>query len=325
VVKTLHRYIKNTDFQYAGFKYTGGFLVTLCLLVSQFLLSGCGSEIELHSKLDAEQSVEVLVALNRAGIQASRARTSSGRNESYSVSVPSANYQSALEVLHEYGLPGKQRDSVNEMLSPQGLFPSSPELSGLRVDHVLALEIERLLEGMPGIASAKVIVRSRSLQGQRRIFGNTENSSVSLLIRYSAVGKSQLPFSVEEVKKIVMKAVPNLVEDNISISASKINVGSLFSDDALTNGQLRKVSPFAFRVPQQDYMRAKYQLVGILLLICFAGILLGSVVGAILMRRSIVRRINSAAFNEGSLFLEASVESNSGNQEKLLPEGRDNA
>lgn len=300
------------------------FLIFLvyCLILG---LSACGNEVELHSKLDAEQSVEVLVALNRAGIQASRESVSSGRNESYRVLVPSANYQSALEVLHEFGLPSKNKESVDQLLNPRGLFPSSPELSGLRVDHVLALEIERLLEGMPGIASAKVIVRSRSLEANPRMFKRNENASASLLIRYSALGKSQLPFSIEEVKKIVLKAVPDLLAENISISVSKIKVGSNFSDEALQSGQLRKVSPFAFRVPEQDYLRAKYQLIGILLLICFAGILLGSVVGAILMRRSIVRRINNSTFNDGSLFLEASLESSAGSKEKLLPEGRENA
>jgi len=300
---------------------------TFCCLVVLLLgmtLSGCGSDVELHSKLSADQSVEMLVALGRAGIEAERERTSSGRNEIFSVSVPRSNYQSALEVIHEYGLPSKSKENVEQLIKPGGLFPSSPQMSGLRIDHVHALEIERLLEDLTGVDSAKVIVRSQSVARNSRRSSDFK-ASASVLLRYSSGNDSQLPFSISEVQKIVSKSVPGILKDNISITTSKLTLGSSMREGAVSPGNLKRISPFAFRVPQQDYLRAKYQLVGILLLICFAGILLGWATGSILTRRKIIHRFNNSGFSEGSLFLETSSDSKNKAESPLLTDGESDA
>lgn len=293
------------------------------LFLSAFLISGCNSDVELHSKLNADQSVEMLVALGRSGIQGKREGVSSGRSEVYRVTVPSLSYQDALEVIHEYGLPSKSEQEVDELIKPGGLFPSSPQMSGLRIDHVHALEIERLLEDLAGVDSAKVIVRSQSI-GLRGRRSSDIKASASILIRYSSGRESQLPFSVPEVTNIVLKAVPGISEENISITTSKLVVGNAVRQSGAAVGNLKRVSPFAFRVPEQDYLRAKYQLVGILLLICFAGILLGWATGSILTRRRIVSSFNNSSFAEGSLFLEANADTKQ-NKANLITEGEDGA
>lgn len=245
------------------------------------LLSACDSGKELLPNLDSHQSVEVVVALNRAGIFSDRRQTSTGKNTNYSVYVQKSDYAHALEILHEYELPRQKSNELEQLLNTSSLMSS--ELATLRVNRALSLEIERILSDLPGVVTAKALVHNSSVA--RSLFEEKSKPSASILIKYFSDQPSKLPFDKETIIQVILKSIPEISQEQISLNLVKVEPPTSWLNSDNLSKRLRYLRPFAFRVPQEDLTRAKYQLVGVLLLICFAGFLLGGVSFLVWIRR----------------------------------------
>ena len=276
-------------------------------------ISGCmSSGDELLADVDGKQSIEVIVALNRAGIRAERSKAT-GRGERYIVKVGSADYGRAMQVLHDFQLPSRDEETLEELTAPKGFVPNSRELSGLRLDHALALEVERLLSALPGVAEARVVVRS-NLVSQ-----DVASAKASVVIRYLSPSGT-VPFGIEEVKKIVVQIVPGITSDGIEVVPSRLIIPGVAASSMLEGaiqgdgeGELAPLSPFLpfmFKVATGERERALWQLGGMLVMFSCAGGIIGAYFGIRVMR-GLSKRRASKGEKRNSFFLEASVKADS--------------
>ena len=283
-----------------GMKLNQYYLLCCCL----FLLSACNSLQEIATSLDAKQSVEMVVALNRAGVQASREQVGSGRSVTYRVLVSPVESSKALEVLHEYGLPRTIDDSLEEITRPRGFVPNTPQLAQLRLDHALELRVERALLSLPGVVEARVVVQSDT---KTNVLGSTSSErGVSVVIRFiSSEARSLVPNI--DVQELVAQAVPGVSSENVEIRSITAQV----PQGVIAGSSLVQLKPFSFRVPVAERGTAGIQILVMFGAFCIAGLFIG--IGwssRINARRR--RRLRTALSNEGgrSMFLEASLQEN---------------
>jgi type III secretion protein J len=115
--------------------------------------AGCGVGL-LHG-LDEAQANEVVAALDRAGIAADKAGDDAqGR---WKVVVPRGEMARAVAVLEARSLPRRPVKGVAEAFADGagGLFPSAAA-ERARLEASLAADLERTLERLPGVRTARV-------------------------------------------------------------------------------------------------------------------------------------------------------------------------
>lgn len=260
------------------------FWAIFCSIYLSLLLAGCSEQQELASNLDTHQSIEIVVALKGVGISSSRERTSAGRDSRYTVSVSPSEYLRALQVMHEYRLPSEQNERFNEITAVQGLTPNSPEMNRLRMDRALGLEAERVLSGLPGVMDVKAVVRTnpQSSVEDSRPGGLQAVPSVAVVIRYLSPS-GNIPFSVDEVRKIVSKTVPGADADSIMVNTARVffaGASPLEGESGEKNSEAAfiQLRPFPFRVVPSERMKAYAQIGTLFLGATLAGIILGAAV-----------------------------------------------
>ena len=185
------------------------------------LVCGCQAAKELPGRMDRRQAIEAVVTLGHAHISAELERTSAGKEEQYTVQVPSRDYLRALELMNQAGLPRPAERDIELLTRPQGFAPASPELADLRLDLTLEWRLERLLNALPGVVDARVLLRAH-LNGaepkRREVDGRP---SASVMLRYiSSTGN--LPFALNEVKEVVSHAVPGIQPEDVMINTSRV-------------------------------------------------------------------------------------------------------
>jgi len=228
-------------------------LVTLLLCFIVPLLSGCGSS-PVADDLGQREANKIVAILGEHGIDASteKGRGSKGR---YSVVVPSGEFGAAVALLTKFNLPAERGASFEELMAPSGILPASADVENLRMDRAIASEVEQLLLGFEGISAASVVVRSHSV-----VRGAAP--SVSIVIQMSTESLNQ-----PAIYELVMKSVPGVQREGISLSASSgpSRVGS-------SNGQgVDPLVPFLkfWRVPWSEYNSLAYLLIGVMALVAF--------------------------------------------------------
>ena len=236
------------------------------LLLLVFLAVGCTDELLLEN-LSTKQSIEVLIRLQEAGVNATRVR-SSGRGEKYSVNVSSTDISRALKIVHELGLPKKQDSSLEELTKPKGFVPNSKEISSVRLDRVLSLEVERIIEAFPGVIEAKAVVRS-SFPVTRNKFEKNKSSSASIVIRYESETNKQ-PFTDDEIKEVVSKAVPGLDSERITLNTNRVFLELPSRQDGYV-----KMWPFSFEVKADSKRSVGVELAVGLILAVVCGLIAG--------------------------------------------------
>ena len=271
--------------------------VTAASLSLVLLLSACDQRAEILTDLDTRQSIEVGVALYRSGIQAARERASKGRDERYSIYVSQSDYPRALQVLHEYRLPGDRLQSIEELTEPKGFVPNGRELTNVRLDYALSLSIERLLSALPGVVEVRAVIRSNLLSGIDQT--SSGNPSASVVIRYQSPS-GVLPFSLEEAKEIVRKAVPGSTAEAVSITTTRVILSGDFipegvPDPSAIGVPLSSLAPFLFKVSPGEQQRALRQVLIFVLVSTLSGGVIGLWIG---LRGS--RRRRGAKSNRGS-------------------------
>ena len=258
------------------------------LVILLLFLSGC-LERTLESGLDSKQSIEILDRLYRQGIQAEREEESSGRNKLYRVLVQDSDYGNAVRVLSTWGLPRGPQKSFEELIEQKGFVPGSKEMSALRLDYALSVQVEDLLKLFPGVVDAKALVRSKT---------ENENSSVSVALQYySPSGK--LLFDEREIKEVVAQAVPSLSADRVKLTTTRVFIPD--GNGSLGNSEARRLAPFSFRVLNEDSRTARIQLLILALSIAICGVILGHLGGRALRSKHTRRKTLNAPKKQGLL------------------------
>jgi len=175
-----------------------------CLWIAVVLLLGCSAAIE-HG-LDEPAANDVVTALERAGIAASKNRDDSN-GDGFVVSVAKADVVRSMELLHSLGLPRGRRAGFGEVYKQTSLLPTPTEERAKYVE-ALSGEIAKTLETVEGVASARVHLvlpepDPLAMDGKPRVA-----AQAAVLIKTRA--DRAPPISESEVRKLVSGSVPGL-------------------------------------------------------------------------------------------------------------------
>jgi type III secretion protein J len=154
-------------------------------LLAAFLLGGCGAEPLLHG-LDERQVNQVLVALDEAGIAASRRRDDQAEG-SWVVEV-SGEAARARRVLAERELPRPEVPGFAAVFGKGSLVPTPGE-ERARLLQALSGELGRSLEAVDGVVEARVHLAIPADDPFRGGSAPVPRGSVLLKVRPGARGR----------------------------------------------------------------------------------------------------------------------------------------
>jgi type III secretion protein J len=176
------------------------------VLLGVVILGGCREE--LHHNLAERSANEIIVALAQSDIPARKADD----GESWTVTVPSVEYQRALTVLAARNLPREETDIFALLEGSGGLVPSVEE-EHLRKVSILTTELEQTFLSMDSVVDAHVHAVLPRTSGLRGVRGEAEPPSASVVIVYRA---GLLPPGDESIRSILRGAIPSLASEQIS-------------------------------------------------------------------------------------------------------------
>ncbi len=217
------------------------------------LLVGCESS-PIADDIGQREANEIVSILRDHGIEGTteKGRGSRGR---YSVKVPSSRFGESVSLLSKLGLPAERRASFAELLAPSGILPASQEVEDLRLDRAMASEVEDLLKGVAGVASANVVIRSHSRAG-------ADPASVSVVIQREGGGT----VSESNLRQIVERAVPGVRAENVLFSTTEAPA-RLGKGVASTSAEALVPFLMFWRVPGSEYTGLAVLLGGLLFLV----------------------------------------------------------
>lgn len=254
-----------------------------CYCFLLILLTGCEYR-DLISGLSERESLEVVFALQKAGISCERKVESSSRNRSYSISVSQEGYDEAVAVVNEYGFPRKNSEELFEVIKDSPLLPPNKSLNQLKADRVLSIQAEQLMEVLPGVVSVRVYV-SHQPEMKADNVGRTklEKSSGKAIAVIRFLGEGDY-FRKESATEVLQKVVPDIPKEAIEIKAypvqlptSVLPVGLDQSGRALS---LVKLNLFSFRIPEEDLTLARSILATVVIVSGLCTFVIGIIIGS---------------------------------------------
>lgn len=278
------------------------------LLILLLTCTACSSGDELAANLSAERSVAMMSALGTAGIPAERSKQTGGRNEQYRITVAKSDLSRAFQLINEYGLAHEgSEETLESVTSGSDFIPNMREVSMMRLDRGLSLEVERLLSALPGVVDVRAVIRANLIPNDSRdLPANTgkQDRSASIIVRYVSPSGNQ-PFSTDEVKRIVAESVPGLSAEQVLVTPTRVILSSAgYSGDSSSiqgvdgkgnSVQLVPVTPFPFSVPVQDKKRVLGLMGGLLVLFSLAGAIIGFSASSLFRKnRAAPRTVRSA-------------------------------
>ena len=170
-------------------------------------LCGCGTELE-HG-LDERQANEVVAALERAGIAADK--TSDDGPDRYKVVVGRGEAGAAFQVLEARSLPRQVGKGVGEAFAEKGLLPSATS-ERARLGASIATDLERSLEGLPQVVSARVHI---ALPDEDPLHAGSAHPRPTASVLLRAGGP--LTVSDGDLKRLIAGAVQGLEAADVDV------------------------------------------------------------------------------------------------------------
>lgn len=171
------------------------------------LLAACSGSVELVSGLSPQEANEVLAALLRAEINATKVTGKEG----VSIEVGSGLVSAALNVLQEQGLPRQRHSRMGEIFKREGLI-SSPLEEKVRYIYALSQELEQTLVQIDGVVAARVHV----VLGDRAAYSEAATpSSASVFLKYKAGFRADA--AAPQIRSLVASGIPGLAESKVSV------------------------------------------------------------------------------------------------------------
>jgi type III secretory pathway lipoprotein EscJ len=256
-------------------------LPLLLLLFAMVMVGGCTSREELPFDLDANEAVEIMVALRNSGIGAEIQKSKKGGAEHYAIVLARSDKPAAFRLLRDFHLPksAKEEEQFNALTTGDGFVPNLRELSQLRYQRALAVEIEGLLRAFDGVVEAHAVIRSQPPSDDDSGGSAPMRPSKALiLVRYVSSAGNQ-PFSEDDIRRTVVNAVPGLAPKDVDITILRVVPAgaepSMGVDSKNSVVALAPVAPFAFQVPARDKDRVLALIAALLALFVMSGFIIG--------------------------------------------------
>ena len=186
-------------------------------------LAGCKSE--LYSDLSEREANQVVAALMSAGIPAAKAPS---RGDGVGVTVASARFAEAMEILNARGLPTNRYDSLGDVFRKEGLV-SSPIEERARYIYALSQELSHTITEIDGVLSARIHVVLPDTDMLGREF---KASSASVFIRH--VANAPVVDFTSQIRLLVSNSIDGLVYDNVTVVAVPAAADPVATSDAPT-------------------------------------------------------------------------------------------
>ena len=178
-------------------------------------LGGCG--VELEHGLDEHQANEVAAVLEAAGISADKVSEDNNAN-AYKIVVGRAEAGRAFSLLEARDLPRRSLRGLSDTFAGGTLLPSPVE-DRARYAAALAVELERSLEEIPGVVSARVHI---ALPADEPLVGETAHArpTASVLLKT----QHALALGDADVKRLVSGAVHGLDASDVGVVVAPATV-----------------------------------------------------------------------------------------------------
>lgn len=177
-------------------------------LLLALALAGCG--VELEHGLDERQANEVDSVLEAAGIAADKV-AEEGQAGRYTVVVPRGEAGRAFAVLEARDLPRRPARGLSDTFSAGTLLPSPVE-DRARYAAALGAELERSLEAVPGVVTARVHL---ALPPDEPLVGEAAHARATASVLLKTDGKVALADG--DVRKLVAGAVNGLQAADVAV------------------------------------------------------------------------------------------------------------
>jgi type III secretion protein J len=190
----------------------GGLALSVLVLLN---LSGC--QAELATGLPDDQASALVVALDQAGIAASRETDGASDPPSYHVDVAPDDVADALAVMRAEGLPREVPAGLGETFGEGSLVPTPTE-ERARLTAALAGELSRSIEEIEGVLVARVHLALPETE-TLALDAPPPEPRASVMIRYRG---DVAPYDESAVRRLVAGAIDHMSEGNVAI----VGVGS---------------------------------------------------------------------------------------------------
>lgn len=170
----------------------------LLVSVLMFFLSGCSSNVVLHSALTEQEANEVFSVLVQQGYPAEKLH----KKEGISILVPERLAAEALGELKKRGLPRSKKSSLGSVFEKSGVV-SSPLEEKARYLYAISQELEQTLLTLDGVVSARVhiVLPEQVSPGEQ-----PTPSSVAILVKHQP--DSTFPAYVSQIRELVLSGIP---------------------------------------------------------------------------------------------------------------------
>ncbi|MET0383608.1 MAG: type III secretion system inner membrane ring lipoprotein SctJ [Burkholderiaceae bacterium] len=184
---------------------------TRAIAVAGLLLALGACEDELYRNLSEQDANQMIVALEQAGVGASK--TTSDEGHTWTLMVGHDDMAAAMQTLTDRGLPEKRFDNLGELFKRDGLV-STPTEERVRFVYGLSQELSQTLSRIDGVLVARVQI---VLPNNDPLADQVRPSSASVFIKY------QRGFDVgtlnAQIKTLITHSVEGLTYDQVSVTA----------------------------------------------------------------------------------------------------------
>ncbi|MGB0680630.1 MAG: hypothetical protein ACPGUV_13315 [Polyangiales bacterium] len=158
-------------------------------------LSACQSEVA--ASLAEDEANAIVRQLRGAGVRANKDRSGQGE-QNFRVHVPQSQLGTALEQLHQHGLPRPRRAGLAALAREPGLMPS-PGAEQARYRTAVAAELSDSLEAIPGVLRARVHLPLPELRFALRPEDRDRPARAAVLLLYRGRHRPCGPAAVERL------------------------------------------------------------------------------------------------------------------------------
>lgn len=177
-------------------------------LAFSFLLTACGSKIELLAEVSESEANDVLAVLLNAGIDASK---KPGKEGMVSLDVNQSDVAKAIDVMRAEGLPRERFVKMGEVFRKEGMI-SSPLEERVRYIWALSQELSATVSQVDGVIKARVhvVLPERGSGGDPSL-----PSSAAVFIKHKA--GYNLEDVQAQIKRLISNSIPGLSAEKVSV------------------------------------------------------------------------------------------------------------
>lgn len=239
---------------------------TLIVAVVIFAMSLVACSEVINQGLSEDQANEILVVLERNGIQAAKALQEGGETVQFSISVPKRDSARAMQILRENDLPQQQAKGFNEVFAKSSLIPTAMEEKAMYLQAVTG-ELAKTIEAINGVVDARVHVVLPETDILKQELQGPTTPKAAVLIKYKVRHNGEMPYKPDDIRRLVANSIEALKPDDVTVVSSQV-----FSDQ---QPNLIYVGPLKMT---EDSRQGLYMAVGFLVfvLLLFGAILIMS-------------------------------------------------